>query len=67
MIDKEWFKQKMRDNNLTQDDMGRIIGKDRSTFSRLISGEFEFKFAYLDAIAKAFKTNKMEIMQRVGL
>lgn len=67
MIDREWFKQKMRDNNLTQDDMGRIIGKDRSTFSRLISGEFEFKFSYLEAIAKAFKTNKMEIMQRVGL
>ncbi len=67
MIDKDWFKQKMRENNLTQDDVGQIIGKDRSTFSRLLSGDFEFNFSYIDAIAKAFKVNKMEIMQRVGL
>jgi 3,4-dihydroxy 2-butanone 4-phosphate synthase / GTP cyclohydrolase II len=66
IMDKEWFKLQMRTNNLTQDDIGRLIGKDRSTFSRILNGEIELKPQYVDALSKIFNTSKMDIMHRAG-
>lgn len=66
MIDSEWFKQRMKDLGLTQEELGLAIGKNRTTFARIINGEFEFKVQYIETLANALKANKFEIMQRAG-
>ncbi len=67
MINSEWFKNRMRELNLNQEELGLAIGKNRTTFSRIINGEFEFKLQYIEILANVLKTNKFEIMLHAGL
>lgn len=67
MINSDWFKNRMRELGLNQEELGLAIGKNRTTFSRVINGEFEFKLQYIEILANVLKTNKFEIMRHAGL
>ncbi len=66
-MDAEWFRARMRALGVTQEDLGRAIGRDRSAASRLLSGALEFKMAQAPAIASLFKVPVTEILERAGL
>ncbi len=66
-IDIQWFKEQIKLNNCTQDEIGKAIGKDRSTASRLLSGELEFKPAYAKGFSDLFKIEISEVLIKAGL
>ena len=67
MINSDWFKNRLNALGLTQDDVARALGKNRTTFGRLIGGQIEFKLQHAQALAPLFKTSVEEILVKAGL
>ena len=66
-MDAAWFRARMRQLGLTQDDLGAALGRDRSTASRLLSGALEFKAAHAEPLAAILKTTPGEVLARAGV
>lgn len=66
-MDAAWFRARMRQLGLTQDDLGAALGRDRSTASRLLSGALEFKAAHAEPLAAILQTTPGEVLARAGV
>lgn len=66
-FDKEWFRNRMKELGITQDDVGRAIGRDRSVASRLLSGELEFRIGHAQALKDIFQTTEAAILKHAGM
>jgi 3,4-dihydroxy 2-butanone 4-phosphate synthase/GTP cyclohydrolase II len=66
-MDADWFRERMRAQGVTQEDLGAAIGRDRSAASRLLSGALEFKMGHAAPIARLLKTTVPEVLTRAGL
>jgi transcriptional regulator with XRE-family HTH domain len=62
-MDSDWFTQRMAACGLDQDRIGQAIGRDRSTVSRILSGDRELKLSEVERFAKLFGETPLEIIR----
>jgi transcriptional regulator with XRE-family HTH domain len=62
-MDSDWFAQRMAACGLDQDRIGQAIGRDRSTVSRILSGERELKLSEVERFAELFDETPLEIIR----
>lgn len=67
MLNKQWFLQKLKENRLSQSQIGEAIGKDRTTVGRILNGNIEFKYSHAKALAPLLKTSINEILEKAGI
>lgn len=65
-MDSAWFRQRMADLSLDQDDIGNALGLDRSVISRIINGRQPVRVDQLDPLARILQVSFMEMLRRVG-
>lgn len=66
-MDIEWFKDRKKELKLTDVSIGEALGRDRSIANRLINGKLAPDLNHVDGLAKVFRVNREEILQRLGV
>lgn len=61
-----WFKARMRQLRVTQDDLGEALHCDRSVVSRIINGRQEIALGQVLPLATALQVSPFEILKRSG-
>lgn len=66
-MDTVWFKRRMKDIGLTQDELGARLGRDRSSTSKLLSGGVQVKVRQVPVLADALQVTIPEMLRRLGI
>ena len=66
-MDTAWIKRLMKKTKVTQIDLGKAIGRDRSVISRIITGEQPLKLNEVETFARKLGVPKPEMLRRAGL
>jgi transcriptional regulator with XRE-family HTH domain len=63
----DWLTSQLHERNLSPADLSRLIKKDQSVISRILSGERKPANATLEAIAKALKLPPAQVFEAAGI
>jgi repressor LexA len=66
-IDTHWFRQRMRSMRVYQKDIAKLIRRDRSVVSKIISGQQPIQIDQVPLFADALDVSVVEVLYRTGL
>lgn len=66
-MDTVWFKQRMKDLKVTQEDLAIAIGRDRSVISRVLSGNQRIQLEWTKPFADKLEVSEAAILQHAGI
>lgn len=66
MHDAAWFKRRMRELGLTQEQVGRALKCDRSVISRIINGRQELALSQVLPLADILRVGPFEVLRRTN-
>lgn len=66
-MDVDFFKNRQRVKNVTSEDLGRAIGRDRTVISKIYSGARQMKPEEVVAFAQALDLSVEDVLEHAGL
>ena len=66
IMDTVWLKARRKELHITDHDIGAAINRERSTGSRIITGDRQIKWVEIDVMAKVFDVSRLEMLRRAG-
>lgn len=67
MMDKDWFKRRLRMQGKTADDLARAISRDRAVVSRILNGHQQLTLDQAKTFAAELEVDVADILVRAGL
>lgn len=67
MIDKAWFKSRLRQVKATQDDLAAEANITRSAVNKILGGKNRMNGIYADPFARVLKISPEEVLRRAGI
>jgi len=66
-MDTKWFKNRMREQGVTQEKLGSLLGRERSVVSKIINGHQPIKLNEASILARALAVSSEEVLSHAGL
>lgn len=66
-MDDKWFKQKQKQASVTQEDIAKVIGRDRSVVSRIYNDKQKMSLDQAEAFAELLKVPLQDVLVRAGI
>lgn len=66
-MDVEWIKARKRDRGITDADLAKVLGVERSVANKIANGRVEMSVRRIDEVAGLFGVSREEMMVRAGL